>query len=256
MIGCIIQARVNSTRLPKKVLKNIDDKKKVLEFIINQVKYSKKIDKIVIATTTKNDDDIITMISKKNNCDYFRGSEKDVLDRYYYCAKKFNFDSIVRITSDCPLIDPQIIDNVIEKFESKNYDYVTNTFPRTFPKGLDVEIFSFTTLEQMWREAKLPSEREHVTQFILNHNKFRIGNIEYNNNLSNLRWTLDQKEDFEFLSNIIKRIQTRPILINHVLKILSDEPELSKINEGIDPNEGIKKSKKEDIDFLKKKNKI
>mgnify|MGYP005659536037 CR=1 FL=1 len=131
MIGCIIQARVNSTRLPKKVLKNIDDKKKVLEFIINQVKYSKKIDKIVIATTTKNDDDIITMISKKNNCDYFRGSEKDVLDRYYYCAKKFNFNSIVRITSDCPLIDPQIIDNVMpdDEFQEFYKHMMSDNFP-------------------------------------------------------------------------------------------------------------------------------
>lgn len=252
MIGCIIQARMCSSRLPGKVMMKLDEKRNVLEWVINQVKYSKKIDKIVIATTTKNDDDVIVNISKENDCDYFRGSEKDVLDRYFHCARKFNFDSIVRITSDCPLVDPQIIDNVVEKFESENYDYVTNTFPRTFPKGLDVEIFSFTILEQMWREAKLPSEREHVTQFILNHNKFRIGNIKYDYDLSNLRLTLDQKEDFEFLSNIIKKIHNRPILINHVLKLLSDEPWLSKINSGIDPNKGIKKSKKEDIDFIKK----
>lgn len=251
MIGCIIQARVNSKRLPKKVLKNLDNSKNVLEFVIDQVKQSKKIDKIVIATTTKVDDDIITMISKKNNCDYFRGKENDVLDRYYNCANFFNFDSIVRITSDCPLIDPQIIDKVIEKFESEDYDYVTNIFPRTFPKGLDVEIFSFKILEKIWKIAKLPSEREHVTQFILNNNKFRIGNIKHNYDLSNLRWTLDQKEDFEFLLNIVKRIQERPILINNVLTVLKKEPWLSEINIGIDPNEGIKKSKKEDEEYLK-----
>jgi spore coat polysaccharide biosynthesis protein SpsF (cytidylyltransferase family) len=249
LIGCIIQARVNSKRLPKKVIKKLDDSKNVLEYVIDQVKQSTKINQIVIATTEEIQDDIITVISKKNNCDYFRGSENDVLDRYYNCAKKFNFNSIVRITSDCPLIDPQIIDKVIEKFESKNYDYVTNTFPRTFPKGLDVEIFSFKILEKIWKIAKLPSEREHVTQFILNNNEFRIGNVKHEDNLSNLRWTIDQNEDYEFLLNIVKRLPDRPILINDILKVLEKEPWLSKINMGIDPNEGIKKSKKEDKEF-------
>ena len=251
MIGCIIQARTNSKRLPKKILKILDDKKNVLEYVINQVKNSTKIDKIVIATTEKIDDDIIMNISKLNNCDYFRGSEKDVLDRYFNCAKKFNFDVIVRITSDCPLIDPELIDEVLDKFRIGGYDYVTNTFPRTFPKGLDVEVFSFSVLEKMWINAKLPSEREHVTQFILNNNKFKIGNIKHKNNLSHLRWTLDQKEDLEFLKKIISNIETRPILMNYVLKVLNQKPELIDINSGIDPDQDIKKSKEEDKKFLK-----
>ena len=251
MIGCIIQARTNSKRLPKKILKIIDNKKNVLECVINQVKHSNKIEKIVIATTKEIEDDIITDISKLNDCDYFRGSEKDVLDRYFNCAKKFNFDVIVRITSDCPLIDPELIDEVLEKFRIGSYDYVTNTFPRTFPKGLDVEVFSFSVLEKMWINAKLPSEREHVTQFILNNNKFKIGNIKHKNNLSHLRWTLDQKEDLEFLKKIISDIETRPILMNYVLKVLNQKPELIDINSGIDPDQGIKKSKEEDKKFLK-----
>ena len=197
MIGCIIQARVNSTRVPKKILQNLDKEDSVLEYVINQVKNSKKINQIIIATTSLKDDDIVIDISEKNGCNVFRGSEDDVLDRYFQCARKFELDVIVRVTSDCPLIDPQIIDQVIEEFESGNFDYVTNTFPRTFPKGLDVEIFSRETLDKMWKNAELPSEREHVTQFIFNNNEFRIGNVKNDVDLSDMRWTLDEKEDLE-----------------------------------------------------------
>jgi len=253
LIGCIIQARVNSKRLPKKILKFLDEKNTTLEFVINQLKFSKKIDEIVIATTSSNEDDIISDFAKKNNYSCFRGSENDVLDRYFKCAKKNNFEIIVRITSDCPLIDPNIVDKVIEKFESMNYDYVTNTFPRTFPKGLDVEIFKFSILEHMWKNAKLPSEREHVTQFLINKEKYKIGNIQNEQDLSKLRWTLDQEEDYRFLCEIIQRIKKRPILINDVLSVLSNELHLSKINSHIDPDEGLKKSKKEDEEFLKTK---
>ena len=136
-------------------------------------------------------------------------------------------------------------------YDKKKYDYVSNTINPTFPDGLDVEVFSFSVLEKMWINAKLPSEREHVTQFILNNNKFKIGNIKHKNNLSHLRWTLDQKEDLEFLKKIISNIETRPILMNYVLKVLNQKPELIDINSGIDPDQGIKKSKEEDKKFLK-----
>ena len=252
MIGCIIQARVNSTRFPKKILQNLDKEDRVLEYVINQVKNSKKINQIIIATTLLKDDDIVIDISEKNGCNVFRGSEDDVLDRYFQCARKFELDVIVRVTSDCPLIDPQIIDQVIEEFESGNFDYVTNTFPRTFPKGLDVEIFSRETLEKMWKNAELPSEREHVTQFIFNNNEFRIGNVKNDVDLSDMRWTLDEKEDLEFLISIIKRNKNKPILKDEVLEILSREPSLQKVNSDIDPDQGIKTSKKKDIDFLKR----
>jgi spore coat polysaccharide biosynthesis protein SpsF len=251
LIGCIIQARVNSKRLPKKILKCLDEKNNALEYVISQLKSSRKIDKIVIATTSSNEDDIIVDFAKENNYHYFRGSEKDVLDRYFQCAKSFNFNTIVRITSDCPLIDPHIVDKVIEKFESTNYDYVTNTFPPTFPKGLDVEIFKFSILEHIWKNAILPSEREHVTQYLFNNKEFKIGNLKNEHNLSKLRWTLDQEEDFEFLCQIIRRVKKRPILMNDVLTVLSCEPQLSKINSHIDPDEGLKKSKKEDEEFKK-----
>jgi len=252
LIGCIIQARVVSKRLPKKILKNLDKKYNVLEYVINQLKYSKKIDKIIIATTLSKQDEVIIDFAKKHNYEYFRGSENDVLDRFYQCAKKFNLDTIVRITSDCPLIDPNIVDQVIEKFTLTNNDYVTNTFPRTFPKGLDVEIFNFIVLANMWKNATLPSEREHVTQFVFNNKKFKIGNFENKQNLSCLRWTIDYEKDYEFLCKIIQKIVKRPILMNDVLKILDAEPDLKEINSNINPNEGLEKSKKEDKKFLDK----
>ena len=153
------------------------------------------------------------------------------------------------------MIDPQIVDKVIDKFESSNYDYVSNTIKRTFPKGLDVEVFTFSILELMWKNATLPSEREHVTQYILNHNKFKIENFKNEDNLSRLRWTLDRKEDLEFLRKIIKRIDNRPILMSHVLTVLSLEPQLSKINSHIDPNEGLKKSRQNDEKFIQENKK-
>ena len=252
MIGCIIQARINSTRFPKKILKNLDEENSVLEFVINQLKYSKKIDKIVIATTTLIEDNTIEELAKTNNCDFFRGSEKDVLNRYFQCAEHFKFKTIVRITSDCPLIDPEIVDKVIDKFEKSDFDYVSNTFEKTFPKGLDVEIFSFDILKIMWKNAKLPSEREHVTKYILNKNEFKIGNFECDENLSRLRWTIDHEIDLKFLREIVRRVQNRPIFMNDVLKVLSLEPELTKINSHIDPDEGLKKSKVEDEEYIKK----
>jgi len=239
LIGCIIQARTNSKRLPKKILKNLDEEYNILEYVINQLKSSKKIDKIIIATTLSKQDEIIVNFAKKNNYEYFRGSENDVLDRFYQCAKKFNLDIIVRITSDCPLIDPNIVDQVIEKFTLTNNDYVTNIFPRTFPKGLDIEIFDFIVLTHMWKNATLPSEREHVTQFVFNNKKFKIGNFENKQNLGNLRWTIDYEKDYEFLCKIIQKIEKRPILMNDVLKILNSEPDLKKINSNTDPNEGL-----------------
>lgn len=252
MIGCIVQARLGSTRLPKKVLLNIDEKNSTLSYVINQLKNCKKIDKIIVATTNLKEDDDIEKAVKKLDIECFRGSEKDVLDRYYNCAKQFRFDIVVRITADCPLIDPEIVDQVIENFDPYIEDYISNTLENSFPKGLDVEVFTFLALERAWRESKLPSEREHVTQFIRNNNGFRIKNFKNKEDISNLRWTLDRKEDLEFIRQIIKKIRKRPITMKEVISILEQEPYLSKINQEIDPNEGINKSKIEDAVFKKR----
>ena len=143
MNGCIIQARMGSSRLPGKTLMKLNDESSTLHFVKNQLSFSKFIDEIIIATTDLDEDDVIEEISKEMNVKCFRGSSNDVLDRYYNCAKKFQIDNIIRITADCPLIDPEIVDQVIQKYNTKNYDYVTNTLKRTYPIGTEFEIFSF-----------------------------------------------------------------------------------------------------------------
>jgi len=253
MIGCIIQARRGSTRLPDKIMMPIDENDTVLTFGINQVKSSKLIDKIIIATTELSEDDLIVKHMEKRNISCFRGNSKDVLDRYYQCAKKFNLSIIVRITSDCPLIDPLIIDNVVSHFlKNDEFDYVSNAYPiRTFPDGNDVEIFTFDALEKTWNEARKPSEREHVTPFIYTSKKFRLGSVKNLKDLTNLRWTVDHKEDLDLILEIVKRIHHRPISMPDILKLFSKFPDLKEINKNISQNEGYLKSLKEDKNFLK-----
>ena len=250
MIGCIIQARMGSSRLPGKTLMKLNQNRTVLDFVVNQLSFSTLIDKIIIATTNLEQDDIIEQTAKNLGIQCFRGNSDDVLDRYYNCAKEFEIDNIVRITSDCPLIDPEIIDEVIRKYKSENYDYFTNTLIRTYPIGTDVEIFSFNALKKSWENAKLPSEREHVTLFIRNKKMdFQLGNLECAKNLSFHRWTLDRKEDLELIKQIISKINKTPILIDDVLNLLSNEPELIKINQNIPKDEGMLKSLKRDEEF-------
>ena len=165
--GCIIQARLGSTRLPGKVLMNIDDNNPLLYYVVKQLQYSKLLDNIIIATTTLEEDNKIVEFSHKIGIDCFRGSSKDVLDRYYQCAREFSLSTIVRITADNPFIDPTIVDKIIEKFNSDSYDYVTNHIPRTFPQGTETEVFSFKALKIAWDSAQKSSEREHVTSYFI-----------------------------------------------------------------------------------------
>jgi spore coat polysaccharide biosynthesis protein SpsF len=254
MIGCIIQARMGSTRLPGKILKNVDDDVPSLQHTIEQLKFSKNIDKIVIATTDLPEDDIIEKFVQKQNVDCFRGSAENVLDRYYQCAKIFEFEGIVRITADCPLIDPYITDKVIQVFKDDKLDYVPNVFPRTFPDGLETEVIRFPALEIAWKNAKLPSEKEHVTPYFKNNKEsFKIKNVENKTDLSHLRWTLDYQEDLELIREIIKKIHKKPIKMEDILELFSKEPNLPEINKGHAPNEGYKKSLEDDKEFLNKK---
>ena len=154
MIDCIIQARMGSTRLPGKVLMLLDKKYTVLDYVINQLKHSKLLGKIIIATTNLEEDDMIVDFAKKNEIQCFRGSSVDVLDRFYHCSKKFSLRHIMRITGDDPLIDPTVIDKAIKEYINSNVDYLTNSIQRTFPYGTEVEIFSFDSLELVWKFAK------------------------------------------------------------------------------------------------------
>ena len=252
MIGCIIQARMGSSRLPGKALMKSDSGKPLLYYVINQLRYCSKVKNLVIATTTNQEDDEIEKFANNNSVNVFRGKEKDVLDRYFQCAKKYSFSTIVRITADCPLIDPQIVDKVIEQFFSENYDFATNTLTRTFPIGTDVEVFSFSALNKAWENAQLPSEREHVTPYLHNKENFKIINVENDKNISNLRLTVDRIEDFELIKQILNNISINPIHLEDVLELFSRKPELIEINKHINHNEGFNKSLEEDKEFIKK----
>ena len=253
MIGCIIQARMGSSRLPGKVLMKSGNGMPILYHVINQLRHCSKVKNLVIATTTNQEDDEIEKFADNNSVNVFRGSEKDVLDRYFQCAKKYSFSTIVRITSDCPLIDPQIVDKVIERFFSGNYDYATNTLIRTFPIGTDAEVFSFSALETAWKNAQLPSEREHVTPHLRNKGNFKTINVENDTNISNLRLTVDRIEDFELINEILNNLSINPIHLENILELFSRKPELIEINKHINNNEGLDRSLKEDEEFIKKR---
>ncbi len=241
---------MGSTRLPGKTLKLIDGQTSMLKFQLDQLHFSDKVKKIVIATTTLEEDDVIVDFCKKNNFEYYRGSSNDVLDRYYQCAKKFNFSTIVRITPDNPLIDPQIVDQVISLFINSKSDYVGNEHPKTFPLGFAVDVFSFNSLEKSWTEAKLPSEREHVTPYMYkNKNLFKTENHSYEKNMSNIRCTVDTIYDFKLIEKVIKKIKTKPIYLENVLTLFYNEPELLKINSHV-KHDGYERSLNEDTQFL------
>ena len=230
-MGAILQARMGSSRLKGKVLMKIDEEETIIESVISQLKFSKKLKKIIVATTEKEEDNQIVDKIKELRVNIFRGNENDVLDRYFQCAKKFSLNVVIRITCDNPLIDPKIVDDVIEKFESNDFDCVSNVRSRTFPQGTEVEIFSFKALKKAWEEAKKKSEREHVTQYFYNNpNKFNVFNLSHTENLSDLRLTVDKEDDLKLICKIKSEISKSPILITDILELFSRKPELVKIN--------------------------
>ena len=242
---------MGSTRLPGKVLMLLDKKHTVLDYVINQLKHSKLLGKIIIATTNLEEDDVIIDFAKKNEIEYFRGESTDVLDRYYKCAEKFSLDTIVRITSDEPLIDPTIVDQIIINFQKIGCDFASNNLIRTFPVGFDAEVFSRQALEKTWREAKLPSEREHVTPFMKkNKDVFQQFNLKNSQNIPISRLTLDRAEDLKILKVITSKILERPILFRQIFELFEQEPNLLELCNNIDPLEGYNKSLKDDEKFL------
>ena len=234
---------MGSTRLPGKVMLNIDEKNPIIYYVIKQISESRLCDQIVIATTTLPEDDKIVKFAKNMSIPCFRGSAEDVLDRYYQCAKTFSFSTIIRITSDNPLIDPKLVDDAILFYKSNSYDYVTNCKPRTFPQGTEVEIFSFNALEKIWKNARKLSEREHVTPYFYNNSdQFKMFNIKNNENISHLRWTVDREKDLELVKKIILKIKKSPILMKDILELFQKEPELIDINKSYVLDEGYLKS--------------
>ena len=251
----ITQARMGSTRLPGKVLKEILEKP-LLWYLVERLKLVKKANKIIIATSTSKTNQSIIEFAKINDIEYFVGSEDDVLDRYFKSAKFFNGDIIIRITADCPLMDPNLIDKGLELFLDGNYDYLSNVHPPTYPDGYDIEIFSFKALETAWKKAELPSEREHVTAYIWKHHQeFIIGNFENDVDLSNYRLTVDTPEDLALIKKVIEKFRDNWVdtRLKDVMKFLNDNPKLKEINTMYEYNEGYLKSLKDDKKYLEKK---
>ncbi|WP_035302558.1 glycosyltransferase family protein [Clostridium sp. DL-VIII] len=238
-VVCIIQARVGSTRLPGKVLKKICGKT-VLEHDIDRLKRVKNISKIIIATTTLEKDNSIVEEANRLEITYYRGSEEDVLSRYYYAAKEINADIVVRVTSDCPLIDSEATEKIIQfyKCNSEKYDYVSNTIDRTYPRGLDTEVFSFKALEKAFNEAELQRDREHVTPYIWdNSSLFRLYQYKNDIDYSGLRWTLDTIEDFELISSIYNMLyfeKGNKFNMNDIIELYKKNPELKEINKYVE----------------------
>ena len=246
----IIQARMGSTRLPGKVMSEISGKP-MLWHVIDRVKKCRNIDLVVVATTTNKKDRVVRDLAEKSGAKAYCGSEDDVLDRYYQAARIFGAEIVVRITADCPLIDPHFADRMVRYFEDNKhkYDYIGMGTPNKYPNGLDTEVFSFGALEKAWKDAKLKSEREHVTSYIWkNEELFRIGAIEAEKDLSLFRWTVDEERDLKLVREIYRHLykEGRLFATDEILELLSRKPELLDINQDIQRNEGYAKSLKED----------
>jgi spore coat polysaccharide biosynthesis protein SpsF len=228
----IIQARMGATRLPGKVLEDIVGQPMVAR-VVNRACRAKMLNAVVIATTTQLADNIIVRLCKDRGWFFFRGSKEDVLDRYYQAATAFQADVIVRVTSDCPLIEPKIIDKVVSKFLSHypEVEYASNTVVRTFPRGLDVEVMSFAALERAWQEDRNLSWREHVTPYIWRHpEKFKICNVANDTDYSYMRWTVDTVEDLTFVRKIYDHFRNDVFTWREVLYLLEMHPEWLEIN--------------------------
>ena len=198
-IGCIVQARIGSKRFPEKILKKIRNKS-ILEIIKNRLEKIKSVDKIIFAIPDTKENYKLEKFLKKRNFLYHKGSEKNVLKRYYFTAKKYKLNIIIRITSDCPLIDPYLCEEMIQYFLKKNCNYLSNILERSFPVGLDCEIFDFKTLEKSYKLTNNKFNLEHVTPFMRVSKQFKKMNYSNNINLSgSQRWTLDHPEDLEFI---------------------------------------------------------
>jgi spore coat polysaccharide biosynthesis protein SpsF (cytidylyltransferase family) len=249
-IIAITQARCGSSRLPNKVLKKVNGET-LLDIHLNRVLKSKRIDQLIIATTTEAIDNAIAQLAGDRNLSFYRGSTNNVLDRFYQAASPYNTDWVARLTSDCPLIDPVLIDEVIDKALELNVDYCSNTLDPTYPDGVDIEVFKFDSLKKAWQQATLDSEREHVTPFIYKNSSFFKGNLftahnfYYHTNYSKVRLTVDEQSDYEVIKLLVSALGTdKPWQAYADFYIQNQSVE--KLNSAIQRNEGYEKSLKKD----------
>ncbi len=246
-VVAIIQARMGSSRLPGKSLAEIE-KRPMLWHVIERVKRARLVDRVVVATSVASADDAIEEMCRQNGVPCYRGSENDVLDRFYLAARAEKPATVVRITADCPLIDPEVIDRVVGRFENGDLDYASNAMVRSYPDGLDTEVFSFSALERAWHEASKTSEREHVTPY-LRSDKFRTANVENNSTslYQHYRWTVDEAADLEFIRAVYRAFPDKETFgMKDVLELIEKNPGLQKLNSEIVSNVGYYRSLFED----------
>ena len=237
-VAAIVQARMGSTRLPGKVVKLISDKP-LIELLLTRLSRSKEIDEIVVATSISSEDDKLQKIVETLGFKCIRGSEKNVLNRYYETSKKIKADVIVRVTGDCPLIDPILVDQCINGFKESNVDFFSNTDPRTFPDGLDIAVMSYKSLQIANNEALSEFDKEHVTPYIRNSKKFKKSSLKFKEDLSNLRWTVDEPEDLVVIKNIFDYFSPNINFNWHqILELQKLKPNIFFDNKNINLNEG------------------
>jgi spore coat polysaccharide biosynthesis protein SpsF (cytidylyltransferase family) len=261
MIAAIIQARMGSTRLPGKVLMPVLGKP-MLQWMLERISLSEEVDRIIIATTINECDDKIEEFALSVGCQVYRGSEEDVLDRYYQAAKSLpsNPSAIIRLTGDCPLLDPKILDSMIINYKKSNVDFLSNSepLPSSWPDGMDISIVSFKALHKAWSGAIKPSEREHVTFYFWNNSKmFRCKRVEHTPDLSKYRLTLDYLEDFYIIKNIIEFFEegdgkVKSVSMSDIIKYIDEHLEIFEINSMHARGVGWKASFKRDEDQINK----
>ena len=247
MIAAIVQARMGSTRLPGKTLADVAGKP-MLARLVERARRIPGVERVIVATTEKPADEAILRFAADHGLPAYAGSEEDVLDRVYRAACRYGVAVIVRVTPDCPLLDPTVSGLVVGRFVEAggSVDYASNTQPPTFPDGLDTEVFSFAALARAWREATAPSEREHVTAYIWKHPElFRLLNVARDPDLSDRRWTVDEPTDLEFARAVYDRLG-ETFGVDDVLALLRRQPELEAINRGPARNEGYARSVRAD----------
>ncbi|MEE9181107.1 MAG: glycosyltransferase family protein [candidate division NC10 bacterium] len=231
----IIQARMASTRLSRKVMAQIHGEP-MLTRVVRRTKRARTLEEVLVATSTSEQDDAIEDLCSWEGWSCFRGKEEDVLDRYYQAANAYEGDPIVRVTADCPLIDPGLIDEVVTIFHEGEWDYVSNTLePRSFPRGLDTEVLSFKALERAWQEDKTPRWREHVTPYLYRHpDLFRLRGVRPDEDFSSLRWTVDTAQDLELARRIYAGFGGDDHFTwRDVLALLENHPEWIAINRDV-----------------------
>jgi spore coat polysaccharide biosynthesis protein SpsF len=244
----ILQARMTSSRLLAKVLQPILGRP-MLSRQIERLRRCTMIDKLLVATSDDPSDQPIAELCAAESVACYRGSLNDVLDRYYQAAKLILPSHVVRLTGDCPLTDPRVIDSTIQFYLQGDYDFVSNAIEPTFPDGLDAAVFSFQVLEQAWREAQLPSEREHLTLFIRYRPKrYRIGSYKDSLDRSDMRWTVDEAADLAFVRKVYERLYPdKPDFDSaDIYRLLKQQPELQAVNDGVVRNEGLWRSLQQD----------